>query len=667
VSWQPWVPEAVIFALAGVLRLGWPGLTEFKLDESVLTRAGLSLAHGQGLPLAGPTTSLGPANGPFSIYLLAIPFLVSSSVIFATLFVGALNLAAVAGAYALTRRWLGRRAALMAALLYATSPWAIFLTRKLWPPALVSPFIVLYAASALAFTSGSRRAIIVHLLSLAILLQTYLALLALIPATLVLLVCSWRRLSWRTLAVAVVLSGLVFVPYLLYQAQKGWSDVQVGLGLAHQPVQVDATAWQLGWIAVVGSNVHSLAGADAFLDYLATVPNVEPLLAAEGLLVIAGSLWLAWHLLRPPPNAAGQGRAAGLFVLTWALAPILILTRHSVPIYLHYFILILPAPYLLAAYAADGLWRRAGARLWPGLVGRLAHLVVFALLTSIALSQTILIVAMLRFVADHSTGAFGIPLAYRLEAAQRLRELASIRGADEAIIVGEGDNPAWHETPGIFDVLLWDGPPHRFADGLAEGQLLLPGGPTLILMAPGEWPVEHPLAAWADLSLLDEIPLRPGEGRYRLFFATSRASAVHAITPPARLGNGAELLGYDLIGELQPGQKVQLDLLWRITAPGNSDYHFFNHLVDTHGERWAQKDGPSLPSWAWRPGGRILNTFTLNLDPNIPPGRYWVRTGMYRYPEVENVPVLDEAGNPIGDAITLGPFDVAGAGQDDHP
>ncbi len=467
--------EAAILVLAGALRLGWPGLTEFKLDESVLTRAALALAHGQNFPLTGPTTSLGPVNGPFSIYLMAIPFLVSSNVILATLFVGALNLAAVAGAYALTRRWLGRRAALMAALLYATSPWAIFLTRKLWSQALIPPFIVMYAASALALISGSRRAVIVHLVTLAILLQTYLATLALIPATLVLLVCSWRRLSWRTLAVAVALSGLVFVPYLLYQTQRGWPDIQVGLDLAHQPAQVDATAWQLGWMTVVGSNVHSLAGADAFLDYLATVPNVEPLLAAEGLLAIAGGLWLAWHLLRPP-DAARYGRTAALFVLSWALAPILLLTRHSVPIYLHYFLVILPAPYLLAAYAVDGLWHWVETRPWLGLASRLVHLAVPILLTGIALSQTILIVATLRFVADHSTGAFGIPLAYRLEAAQRLRELASTRGADEAIIVGEGDNPAWHETPGIFDVLLWDGPSHRFADGLAEGRLPCPVG-----------------------------------------------------------------------------------------------------------------------------------------------------------------------------------------------
>jgi hypothetical protein len=269
---------------------------------------------------------------------------------------------------------------------------------------------------------------------------------------------------------------------------------------------------------------------------------------------------------------------------------------------------------------------------------------------------------MLRFVAGHNTPGFGTPLAYRLETAQRVCELATSMGAGEVIVVSEGDNPAWHETPGVFDVLLWGCPPRRYANGSMGEHVLLPGGPTIILLAPGEWPVERPLATWADLTPAAEIILRPGEGRYRILSALPGAAIGHSLDPPARLGNGAELLGYALSGELQPGRDVQLALRWRITAAGNQDYHFFNHLVDARGERWGQKDGPGLPPWAWRPGGAVLSTFDLSLAPDLPPGRYWLRTGMYRYPEIENVPVLDAMGSPVADAVMLGPFDVGGAG-----
>jgi len=103
-----------------------------------------------------------------------------------------------------------------------------------------------------------------------------------------------------------------------------------------------------------------------------------------------------------------------------------------------------------------------------------------------------------------------------------------------------------------------------------------------------------------------------------------------------------------------------VELLWRITAQANGEYHFFNHILDASGKQWGQKDGVSLAPRDWRPGGPILSTFSISLAADAPPGSYWLRTGMYRYPEIQNVSVLDVAGNPAGDTLLLGPFDVTG-------
>lgn len=660
VLWS-WGPEAAIMSLAAILRLGWPGLTEFKLDEATLASAARGLALGHSLPLAGPATSQGLSNGPLSIYLLAVPFMISPNPLVAILFVGALNLLAVLGAYLIARHWLGRPAALVIGLLYATSPWAVFLTRKLWVQALTPPFIVTYAGAGFAFAAGSRRALIVHVICLAALLQTYTATLALIPATLILLAASWRQISWRALAVAGVVSGLIFLPYTLYQAQRGWPDIQVSINLAHQSATVDTEALTLAWIVTVGSDIHSLAGADAFRDYLATVPDVAIWLTLEGLIVIAGLVQLLWWIIRPPSGSTVLRRAIALFLLMWMLAPILLLTRHAMPIFLHYFLVLLPAPYILAGLAISILWRQVSAqpifRAWA----RLIHMAVPITIITIAISQATLILAMLRFIASHNTPAFGTPLAYRLETARRVCDLAASTGAAEVIIVSEGDNPAWHETPSVFDMLLGPCLPRRYANGSTTEHILLPGGPTIILMAPGEWPAERLLATWADLMPATEVVLRPGEGRFRILSALPGAARDRILDPPVRLDNGVEFLGYAVSGELLPGRNAQLTLRWRITAASDQDYHFFNHLVDGQGQRWGQKDGPSLPPWAWHPGGAVLSTFDLSLAPDLPPGRYWLRTGMYRYPEIENVPVLDVGGNPAGDAVMLGPFVVGSA------
>ena len=49
-------------------------------------------------------------------------------------------------------------------------------------------------------------------------------------------------------------------------------------------------------------------------------------------------------------------------------------------------------------------------------------------------------------------------------------------------------------------------------------------------------------------------------------------------------------------------------------------------------------------------GDKVVSRFTVS-RPGEAAGPLWMRTGMYTYPAVENVPVLDVAGNPCADAV----------------
>jgi hypothetical protein len=247
----------------------------------------------------------------------------------------------------------------------------------------------------------------------------------------------------------------------------------------------------------------------------------------------------------------------------------------------------------------------------------------------------------------------------QMAAVRGLGDLMRRSGAEEILFVSEGDNPAVHEAPAVFSVWL-RGLPHRLVDG--RHTAVAPARTAIVLIAPGDLPARgHYIRPAGDQLQIEEFALRPGEGAYLRRVLTRLDNAIQ---PPraagaARLGNGVEIIGYGWQGQAAPGAVVQWELWWRPggPAPDAAEYHFFNHLVDASGDRWGQQDGASLPAGNWRANDRVVSFFSLPVVAEAPQGPFWVRTGMYRYPDLADVPLLDEAGNPAGEWVTLGPLE----------
>src|SRR5258708_20238637 len=127
-----WALLAAIVILAAVLRLGWPGVVEFKRDEANLSVLTLDLVHGRNFPLLGIDSSVGIRNAPMNVYALVPPYFLSINPVLATEYVGLLNVIAVLLVYGLARRYYGVMPAVVAGLLYAVSPWADIYSRKIW-------------------------------------------------------------------------------------------------------------------------------------------------------------------------------------------------------------------------------------------------------------------------------------------------------------------------------------------------------------------------------------------------------------------------------------------------------------------------------------------------------------------------------------------------------
>ncbi|MBN1287088.1 MAG: hypothetical protein JXB47_16930, partial [Anaerolineae bacterium] len=116
----------LVFAAALALRWGWPGVIDFKLDEASNSRIAVAWAQDGVFPLTGVTSSTGVPTPPFAAWLLALPYFIAPDPLLATAWVGLLGALSVAVGYWLAQRYFGTYAALVAGLLHAASPFAVY-------------------------------------------------------------------------------------------------------------------------------------------------------------------------------------------------------------------------------------------------------------------------------------------------------------------------------------------------------------------------------------------------------------------------------------------------------------------------------------------------------------------------------------------------------------
>ena len=216
---------ALIVALAGWLRLHDLGLAEFKGDEMTAVDLAGRVLDGH-LQTVGLESSVGAANGPLFVYVVALPLAVSDDPLVATGFVAVLATAAVALTYVVLRPRFGALAALAATALFATGPWAVLYGRKIWSLDILPLFTVLLLWSLFAVLER-RRAVAVAfvpvLLCLAVQLD-FAALVLAVPAALVLFYRS-RDVHWRAFALGVVAAVLLLGSWLGHEVNNGFADV----------------------------------------------------------------------------------------------------------------------------------------------------------------------------------------------------------------------------------------------------------------------------------------------------------------------------------------------------------------------------------------------------------------------------------------------------------
>ena len=604
----------LILLLAGWTRLGSLGITEFKGDEARLLTLAWEMADLRAFPLRGISNSVGVANFPLNVWLYALPLFVWKHVYSATAFTGLLNVAAILGSWWFVRREWGAWAGLVTALLLCVNPWAIHHSRKIWAQNLLLPFTVLWASAGLSFLAGHRpKALLGHLLALSMGIMVHTAAISLLPVTIGLLWWQRRVIGKRIVLVALAVTLLLASPLLWMWQGSSADSSSVIATFSTLRFTLSPSALHLAWLISTGAEIHALTGPEQFRLFLTTIPDLTPLYGVWFVLMIVGGI-----------IALRRRHSADLFVLAWFASAIVFFVWEFVPIVLHYLLPLLPAPYLLAGLGAQ--WVVARGKMF----GRYA---IIALLVLTTVGQVIIHHQLLRFLDQHNTvGGFGTPLYRQLQAVEDAKKLAN--GA-EILLVSDGEFVESAEQPAIYAVLLRD-VPHRFVNG--QRSAVFPRAGAVVLLTQSA-DLARPLYS-ASSSARQTIPLRPGEGELLLLRVETPPPPQHSFDPPYLLQNWVQLEGVT-------ATKTTWQLHWRVGA-GGATYHWTNQWLDGEGATIDQSDAPTFASSAWREGDVVISLFPASSHPS-----QGVRVGLYEYPSLRAIPVLDAASNPSADWLEL--------------
>ena len=340
-------------------------------------------------------------------------------------------------------------------------------------------------------------------MALAALIQIHYSALWLIPVSVVWLIAFARRLRLAPVIVTALIGAVAFAPFVIADGLRGWPSVTRLLAMVQQPATTDTTAFHLAQITTTGEEIHSLAGPQEFENYRALVPFNDGVSALIGLLVLGGSIIAAFDVLVAVRQRRWDDRSAASFLLvTWLLLPVFAQLSHRTPLYVHYFIIVLPAPFMLIGY----LIGRLPDRHWLKAVG----IVGIAVIT---VAQAYQVIVLQQFVGSRPTpGGMSIPIGYYERIVNVAKDALKQSGGSEIIVNTRGSNINSDEYPAIFNFLLNE-VPHRFVD-VNQAMRVYPSASHIQIDYAPDGPTTF---AEAGRDLVGEITLRAGEQPGRVY------------------------------------------------------------------------------------------------------------------------------------------------------
>ena len=130
------------------------------------------------------------------------------------------------------------------------------------------------------------------------------------------------------------------------------------------------------------------------------------------------------------------------------------------------------------------------------------------------------------------------------------------------------------------------------------------------------------------------------------------------VDPPANFGGALALLAASLSSpSVLPGETVQTITVWQVLDPTalgpRAPVHYapeamlFLHVLDADGNYMAGSDRLHAPAWNWHPGDSFAQIHRIALPPDMLPGEYPLRIGLYTLPDVVRLLRLDAEADTV--------------------
>lgn len=581
------------------------------------------------IALHGQAQSLGLPNPVGANYALALLAMVDRSPYFAMVAIAIANTLVVAIAYNIARRAGGRIAGLFAAVLAATSPWAIYFARGLWQ---LSLFELSIAAPAWLLWRGhvqNRRAwilsgIVVAAFGMHVYTVGFGMLLQIAAQTVV--ARSDKPMIRAALIAGCVAGALSLALYgavLLAANADLFSRQAIRLAYAG-----DAYGGTLAGLPINGLGIAralGVVGGGEFEDIVITSASfadpIRALLLQARSLLVALAITLGLIVLvrkwRSSPSAP--------LTLVWLLVPVTAITAlttlsRATPVNHYYMLLISPMGYVCGGVGVAWLvslsWAKA-RRSWRPAVAA-AWVATFAAAVLIPLSSLVALAAQQLALKNVSS-----PLDLSLRTQQSIARSWSAHCSELSVPFNPFENR--------LDLQYW-------AISLAGSKSAV--RPTSeAVFGPAQLWTTRDDGATCSIRML-AAPAPPGAAAYldvdgapvRIYRSAPIAALPSSEAPRADIN--WDLGAWSIPPDLRPGDPAQIDVAWRIAAvPGEphakSRFDLFVKLIDPSGRVAAQGDVLGPQGSAWRAGDMVRQRLTFAVPNDLRAGLYTVELSLY--------------------------------------
>jgi hypothetical protein len=497
----------IVLAAALVARLSRLQWMEMSGDEEFfLVRAFRAIHHGVAY---GYPTSAGVRVPPFFVYLVGLPLLVTRDPVVVVGFIAVLNVAGILLTYVFARRLVGRRAALLVALLIAASPWSIAFSRKIWNLDVIFPLVIaMHAVLASNFERYRRWKVIAAFVLYGAVCQVHPSPWLLLPPLVLLHVLLRARIRPLDFVLGLAAVAVMYAPYIGYLVATKLDNVRYALDLRSKAHAAGSSAGETA-LAHLSRPFEIASGANfkALFDRVevfATRPamrasevlltTVYVAMAIAALCAIVQSIRLARRTIAGNPLTLAEAYCVALsfaLVVHFAVSPLIGVAANQ-----HYAIYLFPIVPLLFVCA---LQRALEALHAPGWAST-------AVVSAIAAVQVGVMLAFLAFLPSEDARSNGAASSYYAGDAERWNERIA-KGFDEVLHGDERRRAAQADLARRFDAL-----PRSLlhVDATTRELQLEPSGHARIETTDAGIVVRG--AAGADMVALPEFPLPPEGG-----------------------------------------------------------------------------------------------------------------------------------------------------------